>query len=454
MSEMREGNTPALKPPFSIGGLFRNDRFVAVFSIAVAVLIWFSVSVAFNPTTEKTVLQVPVQIPLSGTVHEDLKAYDGSDTTVSVAVQGKKYIVDPLAAEDLVVTANLSNVVGVGTYQLDLSAKSATGSDEYEVLSISPSSISVTFDNEATKTLDIEVKCPGLTADVSHDSESMVVVDTQIADEAHTTLTVVGAASAVNRIDYAVATSDVTEVLTQSKRVTAHIALYSAYDELLYDSTSPDSAAIKLTQLQFTEVPVIARVNMIRDLPLVVNYRNAPEKMPSVILREAGNTDSESVTSIRVEGAIETVSAMKEIALDGHFDFASLDPSDPSKWYKDLTLPVLSGISYFNYSNLKEVTFRVSLSPDEISVKSFDLPRTSVSVANTSYTVTVESDLNGIWAAGPARALRNLTADGILVSVDAQGLEPGTYTLKPTFQIPSQKQCWVMGDYEVTVRVS
>lgn len=451
---MNEMNSPSAKKRFTISSLFRNNRFVAIFSVVCAVIIWFAVSVAFNPIVEKTVLNIPIQIPLETTTLENLKAYEGADATVSVKVQGKKYVVDQLGADDLTVTASLNGVVGVGTYRLELSAKSAVGLTDYDVVSVSPASVTVTFDNEAVKTFDVEVKCPGLSADGDYGSDSIVMVDSEMADESYSTLTVIGAASQVNQIDHVAAVSDVTETLQESKQVTARIMMYDVYDELLYDAAFPEDSRISLTELQFTEVPVIARVNMVRDLPLKVNYRNAPETLPNVTIAEKNDTALTTVTSVRVKGAVETISAMSEVVLDGNFDFMSLDPNDSSSWYKDMTLPVLSGVKYFDYANVKDAAFRVMVAPDDMKVKTYDLVQSNITVANTTYSVSVESTLKGIQVIGPPQALRSLSAEEIVATIDANGLVPGTYTLKPTFQISTQKKCWVAGSYEITIRLS
>ena len=454
MNEVKSGSG---KKKFAISILFRNNRFVAVFAVVVSVIIWFAVSVSFNPIVEKTVLNVPIQIPLStNTAYDDLKAYEGADTTVTVRVSGKKYIVDQLTPDDLTVTASLNSVVGVGTYTLELSAKANGGLSDYDVLSVSPSSVSVTLDNEAVKTFDVEVKCNGASADGDYGADSILVVEPEVADESYSTLTVVGAASKVQQIDRVVATADVNEALTESKQVTARIMMYNLYDQLLYDAADPDSTSLSLTELQFTEVPVIARVNMIRDVPLRVNYRNAPETLPEITVSEVNKTDSPltPVSQVRIKGPLETITAIDEIALDGYFDFLGLDPSNSSSWYKDLSLPMLSGVSYINYASAKDTVFRVAIDPTNLAVKSYDLAESNITVANTTYSFSIESALKGIQVIGPPRALRSLPVEDIVATLDATGLAPGTYTIKPTFRISSQGQCWVAGNYEVTIRIS
>ena len=453
---MKKVNTPSGKKKFTIGALFRNNRFVAVFAVVVAVIVWFAVSVSFNPIVERTIVNVPIQIPLStSTAHSDLKAYEGSDTTVSVQVSGKKYIVDQLTADDVTVTASLNGVVGVGTYTLELSASANAGMSDFDVLSVSPSSVSVTLDNEAVKTFDVEVRCNGASADGDYGANSILVVEPEVADESYSTLTVVGAASTVQQIDHVIATADVNETLTESKQVTARVMMYNIYNELLYDAADPDNTTLTLTEMQFTEVPVIARVNMIRDVPLRVNYRNAPQTLPGITISEINQTTSalNPVSQVRIKGALETISSINEIALDGYFDFMSLDPSNPDGWYRDMSLPVLSGVSYINYASVNDAAFRVSVDSTDLSVKSYDLSEANITVANTTYSISVESSLLGIQVIGPPQSLRNLPVEDITATLDATGLSPGTYTLRPTFQIASSR-CWVAGNYEVTIQIS
>ena len=51
------------KHKFSIGKLFYNDRFVILFSILVAFIIWFSISSTSQETILYNVAEVPITLP-------------------------------------------------------------------------------------------------------------------------------------------------------------------------------------------------------------------------------------------------------------------------------------------------------------------------------------------------------------------------------------------------------
>lgn len=444
------------KAKFSISALFRSNRFVAIFALVVSVSVWFAVSISFNPIVEKTIINVPIHIPQTTNANSELKPYEGADTTVAVKVSGKKYIVDQLTPDDLTVTASMNNVLGVGTFSLDLAAKGNAGLTDFDVISVSPPTVSVTFDNEAEKTFDISVALYGATADGDYGPDSILVVEPEIMDENQKTITVKGAASQVKQIDRVVAMAELNETLRESKQVSARIMMYNMYDELLFDSSNVEESAISLTDLPFSEINLLAQVNMVRDVPIKVSYKNAPQTLPNIAIYEKSLTDSSltPVSSLRIKGPAETVANINEITLDGNFDFLNLNPDQSDAWYKDMYLPVLSGVSYSDYANVKDAVFRVAVDPTDLAVKSYDLTENNIVVANSTYAVSVESVLKGIRVIGPPVALRSLAAEEIIATLDASNLTPGTYTLKPTFSIPAKGQCWVSGNYEVTIRIS
>ena len=74
----------------SAKGLFYNNKFLAVFSVAVAVVFWAIVQVNYSENITKTFTELPVTFEniLKDT---DYAAYISEGTTVNVTVSGKNY---------------------------------------------------------------------------------------------------------------------------------------------------------------------------------------------------------------------------------------------------------------------------------------------------------------------------------------------------------------------------
>ena len=87
-----------IKKPINFRELFSNNRFVLLFSIALAFVIWVAISMTASPEESYTVENVPVDFSLSGSLPEQLglQAFGDTEYTVDVVVYGKRYIVSNL----------------------------------------------------------------------------------------------------------------------------------------------------------------------------------------------------------------------------------------------------------------------------------------------------------------------------------------------------------------------
>ena len=96
--------------------LFSNNRFVLLFSIVLAFVIWTAISMTASPEETFLIKDVPVDFSLKGSMPEQLglQAFGNTDFKVDVEVYGKRYIVSNLRPEDIKVTPVLSNVSSSG----------------------------------------------------------------------------------------------------------------------------------------------------------------------------------------------------------------------------------------------------------------------------------------------------------------------------------------------------
>ena len=83
--------------------LFSNNRFVLLFSIVLAFVIWTAISMTASPEETFLIKDVPVDFSLKGSMPEQLglQAFGNTDFKVDVEVYGKRYIVSNLRPEDI-----------------------------------------------------------------------------------------------------------------------------------------------------------------------------------------------------------------------------------------------------------------------------------------------------------------------------------------------------------------
>ncbi|MDR2647643.1 MAG: hypothetical protein LBB67_05940 [Oscillospiraceae bacterium] len=135
--------------------LFRNQRFLMVFSLFLAVWVWLILVMVNGEDQERTIRHIPVKFDLSGTLSEkmDLQPFaEGLDElTVDIVIRGKKYEISPavVGAEDFAADLLGGAVNSVGEHQLDIRVDTIDANDrnKFEIVSVSQSMISVYFDH-------------------------------------------------------------------------------------------------------------------------------------------------------------------------------------------------------------------------------------------------------------------------------------------------------------------
>ena len=129
-----------------------------ILSILIAFFIWMAALLA-APEITKHIKGVPitVDIPTSSM----LEVVAGDDTLVSLVLDGKQYEIGNYGPENVRVTADASLITGPGTYEVPLVVND-NGTRSYTVTSISPSTVTLTFEERITKLLPIQIDITGL----------------------------------------------------------------------------------------------------------------------------------------------------------------------------------------------------------------------------------------------------------------------------------------------------
>ena len=180
-----------IKTKFSFSKLFYNDKFVMVFSILVAFIIWFMVSTTTQETTVFTVTDIPITLPELG---NDLQFFNTENMTAEVKISGNAIVVAGVTSSDVYITASdTSEVTSPGKYKLNLVPKKTGVKTDYSFEStVSPSTIEVYVDRYVEKEINITDKIV-----VDSVAEGKYASTTTLAQQ---TIKVTGAESFVNSI--------------------------------------------------------------------------------------------------------------------------------------------------------------------------------------------------------------------------------------------------------------
>lgn len=438
-----------------LSNLFNNNRFLMVLSFVLAVIIWFVVSIVYSPQADRTLSQIPVEVSFSD-AEAGYKAYSKTELVAQVNVSGKKYVVEQLSADSIVVSATVESVSTSGMYTLELQAKKKSSSGDYTIVSISPPAINVMIDVEKETEFEVGIDCAGASvAQLKTENESLLL-EPSFVDEKNMVVTAVGPETEVGKIAYITVMAEVNKELSASEQFTAGIMAYDQSGNILYDANHAVSQLNYVT-FSYEQAEIIANVNMRKIVPLTYTASGAPNNPPAITLREitGSETDTDNqVSTVSIKGAAEVISGIDKITLDGTVDFSKIDTTQPMSYRFELKLPSIAGVTYDEYANLSDLYFVAMVDDEGLTSRSFDVAAENITLSGVpgGFTAKVQSALKGVTVVGPRSAINDLSKEDLTVTVDASSITAaGASNLVPVISVKGTSRCWITGSYQVVV---
>lgn len=125
---------------FSLKKLIDDDRYLRVFSVVIAIVVWFAVINLISDEAPRSISGVSLDIEsqMADLRQMGLVPIEGTDQKIEVVVEGKRTVVGNLQPEDLNAVLELSGIDSPGTYDLKVNvSKNNTGND-YQIVSVAP----------------------------------------------------------------------------------------------------------------------------------------------------------------------------------------------------------------------------------------------------------------------------------------------------------------------------
>ena len=278
--------------------LFRDDRFLKIFSIFAAIVAWFIVALNVSPETSQVIRDVPVQISTEGM---ELSVIGDQQPAVDVVIKGARNIVGGITADDISVIAVLDGVDGPGTYDLELWVSKRTPNAEYEIISYPSQITKVRFDTVLTKELEVETDVSGIKV-----ADGFVKVKSTAQP---TKITVSGPETEVDQITRCVAKAELSDVLKQTVTVSAGVTFYNA---------EGTEVSAKGLDLSVDTVQVTVPILKTKEVPVSFDYLNMPSgfdisKLPYTV----------TPSTLEVAGPEDKVDSLSSLNL-GYIDFKNL----------------------------------------------------------------------------------------------------------------------------------
>lgn len=426
-----------------------NNKLLMVFCLIISVILWAAVKINYSAETTRTISDVKISVPVSSDGSELVPFIGEEEIFAEVVVSGKAYNINSyaLTKDDIVVEASGGYIDSAGFKVLNLNVKASETGDlsDVEVVSVSPSAVSVYYDRKVTQTFNVEAR---ITNDLSTLAENGYTVGQPVPSMS--TVDVTGPASILNKMTKVYFEGSVIEdelPLKQAKVIPADVSYeleskrYEKYlvCESINDESNPATVTIPLyitksvpTQVKFINQPVYFAEN-----PPAVKIT------PSELKVTYNPSESEDYEFITV-GTVDFRTLLNKV---NKFDFEIDDKL------------INSG------TDTSFGSFSVSVDMSDMSKKTFDITGGKVVLLNQidgySYTVdTSRSNFDSIVVIGPKKSLDKITADDIQVEINVSSLSlkaRSTQSIEVSnISIVNEEidDCWIYGKYNAIISVT
>lgn len=422
--------------PFEARKLLYIKKFTIPFSILLALILWLIITVTGSPNSENTITGLAISIPTENSLVSEL-GLDVIDNverfSASVTVKGPAYVVGSISEKDISVMASVSNVTNAGTYELELRAVKQSGSlsGEFEIASVSPSVITVTFDYIDTKNFTVTPIAIGASAVDGLVAESPIVSDSNYA-----TLKFKGPRTDMEKIDKVTATAEVNNVLSKTQSFNAKLQIF---DKNGGELNLKDFTITTADGNEAPNIKISVPISKVKTVPLIAEFDN----LPGVYAQGIHTTLSE--TSIDIIGPAETVDSINEIKL-GKIDF---DQVSNSKATFEVAPVLPDGIKSVDHIEKVSVTLN---NIDSFTTRTFTVNTGEVK-GSVSGSAVLSRSIKNVKICGPRAVLGKLTDKDFYAEIDGTGQSAGEHTVTARIKCKSTNTVWQVGTYEATITV-
>lgn len=405
--------------------LLDNNKFLAVLSVVIAVMLWCFVGLTVNTEGYSIIKDVPIKFTTNNeALGFTVITNDISD--IDIVVHGNRLVVGVLTASDFNVTADYSNVTEAGNYNLNIEVGTAVPTADYSISSYSSKSVAVMLDKVISKKYEIQTELIKATVAEGYVLQKPALTKTE------TILT--GPESEINQIQSCVAKVNINAELTESKTKLSAIEYRNA-----------DGAKITPQHISadITEVEVTVSVLKEKEVKVVFAFTNLPAGFSSNTLAYTLSQET-----LKIAGPKDTVDSMTEVNI-GYIDVSDL--SLDGKVELKVELP--SGII-----NLEEIdVITVNFDFSGYMQKVYSTTEIKVVNAPADYEITLlTKKINNINIIGSMAALTSITSSNIVAEINLSNIGEvtlGTQTVPVRIVITTDKTAWAIGEYTANISV-
>lgn len=368
-------------------------------SLALAFMVWVVASLQVDPIGVTQFNNIPITLiendAMILTNRTNLRRF------VTVDVRARQSVRQLITAEDLTVRADLSNLpAGTHAVQLEVTTPRRATVDTR------PAQITVILEPSQARQKPVQVMISGEPPTGYLRGEPQLSM---------TQVTVTGTLAQVDRVDHLRAIVNLTDRRSQfSEEVT--LVPVSANGTVLSDVTLGQQSVRVTIDIQQREDVVDVSIR-----PLI-DFASAPA---GYVVR----LDTYSPQTATVRGSPESLAALPDL-----LDTTTIDLTNRTQTFTisvPVQIPDGFGNGRITILEGQTVDVRVVVEASVSTVQFDDIPVTALGVREGGHARVIPSRVT-VLVTGPQPLLSGLSADTITVTVDVDGLAPGTYDLAPS----------------------
>ena len=406
----------------------KNNLSLAVYSIVIACILWFIISMMLYPSVTKQIRNVEVSLDISGTSASEngLSVISCNLEDVNITVKGSRTRASKLNSESFTAYIDTSGITTPGRRALPLKIRSKDNIP-FEVESITPSTVVVTLDKYETVEIPVEPNCPNISA-----IKGKVIYDKEYRCSP-SMVKITGPSVQVAKISKCKAYSDKKMELESSVDITT-----DKLQLLADDGTIIDQSTMEFSNTSFSiNVPVLTQKTV---------------KLSVQIVGGSADFDKSSLEFDLSADSLTVASRNSQLEIPDPLDIGKINLSDVGPGYtKSFDInALLEESNVINMSGLETVV--LTLDDTDLEKKEFILDKSSINISNkpggSDYDYELISQNVKICVVGPKDELAKLTPADFVAEANLLNAEipDGQFYFDVTVDCLASDKVWAIAN--------
>lgn len=441
-----------------------KDSVLIALSVMLAVITWFYITNSVSPDAEAFIDSVPIdyEASLAGTPAEaeGYRIYDAEFSDVDIRVAANRKKLGFLDENMFYAKISADNYSGEQPVSAKIQIFKTDDNDilcDYGLKDTKNNKVKVYFYKEITKTIDVTVKAPGITAAEGYKLKSLTCES----------VSVTGPEPYVNMISECVLSIPQNVAYDSRKSIPVSASL----DNLTFLNEDGEDINIQLNRYfarnQFrinkSELTVMINISMVKNIDISYSLTDVPQYFDRKFIEDRLSLSPSSLSVSSDDPSIAEIDSLY-VTSDQNISLHSINKSFTAAFDLDKTFE--SNPKLINDTNV--FTSYVTFDSTGLEEKIFDgVDYTRFTIKNpysSKYSAElVTQRLDNVTVIGPASDIAKITADDLTVEIDLSKssvsdtgkLNPGINIYKVTFTLPDRfKNVWVYGEHSVEVNIA